>query len=76
VGLKRLIDAAGRVHKAFLKYGPVDDGRPEGDEFDAALEELMCAEVEARFVYEMQQAKRKAVRRGEAKEEGGAAGVP
>src|SRR5688572_16248562 len=43
----RLIQAADRVWRAFLKYGPVDDGRPEGDEFDDALVELRAT---ARFV--------------------------
>jgi hypothetical protein len=32
--------AANRVWKAFLAYGPVDDGRPEGDKFDEALTHL------------------------------------
>lgn len=36
--------AARRVWKAYLKYGPVDDGRPEGDEFEQALDGLMIAE--------------------------------
>jgi hypothetical protein len=33
----KLFEAADRVWKASQKYGPVDDGRPEGDEFDDAL---------------------------------------
>ena len=36
----RIVEAANRVWKAFMRYGPVDDGRPEGDEFDAALMDL------------------------------------
>lgn len=32
-----LYRASDRVWKASMKYGPVDDGRPEGDEFDEAL---------------------------------------
>ena len=33
----KLVGAARRVWRAFLKFGPVDDGRPEGDEFDRSL---------------------------------------
>ncbi len=46
--IDNLIAAAERVWKAFLAYGPVDDGRPEGDEFDAALTALMEAKHEAK----------------------------
>ncbi len=46
---KKIVDelnaAAGRVWDAFLDYGPVDDGRPEGDEFDAALDNLMSVAI-------------------------------
>jgi hypothetical protein len=38
--MQKLIDAANRVWAASLKYGPVDNGTPEGDEFDDALLEL------------------------------------
>jgi hypothetical protein len=37
---QKLVRAARRVWRAFLAWGPVDDGRPEGDEFDRALIEL------------------------------------
>ncbi len=36
----KMVEAANRVWKAFMAFGPVDDGRPEGDEFDAALMEM------------------------------------
>jgi hypothetical protein len=36
----RLVEAANRVWHAWGKWGPVDDGRPEGDEFNEALLEL------------------------------------
>ena len=38
--LPDLLSASDRVWTTFLEYGPVDDGRPEGDEFDAALMNL------------------------------------
>ena len=47
---KNLTDAAEDVWKAFLKYGPVDDGRPEGDRFDASLTKLMEAKCEMKAV--------------------------
>lgn len=43
-----LLLAVRRVWNAFLAYGPVDDGRPEGDEFDASLMALMEAYHEAK----------------------------
>lgn len=36
----KLAVAADRVWETWRKYGPVDDGRPEGDDFDEALLEL------------------------------------
>jgi hypothetical protein len=39
----KLVKAADRVWRAWGKWGPVDDGRPEGDEFDEALLELRIA---------------------------------
>lgn len=47
--VKRLIQTAEAVWQAYLNYGPVDDGRPEGTAFDAALTALMEAKVEARY---------------------------
>jgi hypothetical protein len=44
-----LILAAQRVWKAYLAYGPVDDGRREGKMFEAALDKLMKAAVEAKY---------------------------
>lgn len=38
-----LCEAANRVWETWMKYGPVDDGRPEGDDFDTALMELRLA---------------------------------
>jgi hypothetical protein len=38
-----LLAAAERVWETYLAYGPVDDDRPEGDEFSAALDALMEA---------------------------------
>lgn len=38
-----LLLAAQRTWKAFLKFGPVNDGRPEGDAFTVALENLLVA---------------------------------
>lgn len=38
--LRLLTLAARRVWRAYLAWGPVDDGRPEGDKFTEALEEL------------------------------------
>lgn len=46
---ERLILAAHRVWQAYLKFGPVDDGRPEGEEFTVALEELSKAKEEAKY---------------------------
>jgi hypothetical protein len=46
---EKLRKAARRVQKAFLKFGPVDDGRPEGEEFEAALDALADAEAEERY---------------------------
>lgn len=37
---QELVAAALRVAKACHAYGPVDDGRPEGDEFDESLTNL------------------------------------
>jgi hypothetical protein len=39
----KLRQAAQRVWEAFLNFGPVDDGRPEGDAFDTALIDLRVA---------------------------------
>lgn len=39
---REMFAAARRVWAAFLAYGPVDDGRPEGDEFDTALVDLQA----------------------------------
>jgi hypothetical protein len=44
-----LVKAARRTWRAFLKFGPVDDGRPEGDEFDASLTGLKEAAREAKY---------------------------
>ena len=38
--LEEVIRAADKVWESFLAYGPVDDGRKNGEEFDAALVEL------------------------------------
>jgi hypothetical protein len=46
---RKLQKAARRVWKAYREYGPVDDGRPEGDEFEAALDALMAAEIDERY---------------------------
>lgn len=45
----RLVEAAHRVWRAFLKFGPVDDGRPEGDEFDDALLHLRATAKRTKF---------------------------
>ncbi len=37
MAFEKLIDDANKCWDAFLNYGPVDDGRPEGDAFDEAL---------------------------------------
>ncbi len=42
---------AREVWNAYLAFGPVDDGRPEGERFTRALNELMNAEVESEGVY-------------------------
>ncbi len=44
----KLFAASQRVCEAYLAYGPVDDGRPEGDDFEAALDSLMKATVGAK----------------------------
>jgi hypothetical protein len=44
---RRLADAAVQVWTAYLDYGPVDDGRPEGDAFAESLDNLMIAAVGA-----------------------------
>jgi hypothetical protein len=35
--IDRLRTILGEIREAFGDYGPVDDGRPEGDRFDNAL---------------------------------------
>ena len=46
----RLERAANRTWEAYRKYGPVDDGRPEGDEFEAALDALKSALIELKVI--------------------------
>lgn len=46
-----LLKASREVWQAYLGYGPVDDGRPEGDRFSDSLDELMKATVDARLVF-------------------------
>ncbi len=43
-----LVKTARAVWNAFLKFGPVDDGTPQGDRFDKALDRLMAAEIAAK----------------------------
>jgi len=47
--ITELVKAAEVTWDAFLAYGPVDDGRPEGDAFDTALTALMEATCEAKY---------------------------
>lgn len=48
--IEKLLVESRNVWLAFLDYGPVDDGRPEGEAFDAALVKLQ----EATFVLQCQ----------------------
>lgn len=47
-----LLKAARAVWNTFLEHGPVDDGRPEGAAFDASLDDLMRATLDARIILE------------------------
>jgi hypothetical protein len=44
-----LVDAAEKVWRASINFGPVDDGRPEGTAFDEALDALMRATKETKY---------------------------
>lgn len=46
---KHILPADRKVWKAFRAYGPVNDGRPEGDAFDEALTELMKSTKESTY---------------------------
>lgn len=49
--LDLLTDACNQAWKAFLAYGPVDDGRPEGDAFDEALTSMQAhAEAGGKYI--------------------------
>lgn len=45
--LSDVLRACVRVRNAYYDYGPVDDGRPEGKEFEAALDSLISAAIGA-----------------------------
>jgi hypothetical protein len=44
-----LVRAAKAAWDAFVRYGPVDDGRPQGEAFDQALDALMKATHEVKY---------------------------
>jgi hypothetical protein len=46
--LEALVLAAERADAAYSKYGPVEDGRPEGRRFERALDRLSKALIEAK----------------------------
>lgn len=46
VDLLGLFKAIKRVRDAYHGFGPVDDGRPEGDEFEASLDNLIATAIE------------------------------
>ena len=57
-----LIKVADRVWKAYLKFGPVDDGRPEGEEFSDALDHLRGISREIAYMQNTRGHTRKAIR--------------
>ncbi len=50
--LRELYEAAEAVMSAYLAYGPVEDGRPEGKAFEEALDKLSLARFEAKYTLE------------------------